>query len=94
VVWLNKPISTSGGDLKKIHFQRWSAQIVLGMRLQIKVFTQQKESNSHAKILYEEHVKNRFYLKLNFKNEEHLLRYQWPLLALGKNLFASPITRS
>jgi hypothetical protein len=31
-------------------------------------------------------VKNRCYLKLNYKNEEHLLGYQQLLLALGKKL--------
>jgi hypothetical protein len=42
---------------------------IVGNMIANQIFAQRKESNSHTKILYEEHVKNSCYLKLNFKNE-------------------------
>ena len=86
------PIRWSFAHTHKISVQSDEVDFLLGIGLQIKVFAQWKEMNSHAKILYEEHVKNRSYLKLNWKNKKHLLWYLWPFLALGKNLFAFPRT--
>ena len=63
---------------------------IVGNRTTNQIFMQQKELNSHAEILYEKYVKNNCYLNLNINNKEHLLGYQWPFLALGKNLFPSP----
>ena len=56
------------------------------------IFVQQNKSNSHAKDLYEEHMKNNCYLKLSC-----YLKFSWISTAtpsFGKNIFASPRTCS
>jgi hypothetical protein len=68
---------------------------MLGIRLQIKICGIGWNLIPMPRILYEEHMKNNIgYLKLNFKNKEHLLGNQWPLLALEKNIFVFPRTCS